>query len=62
MDIKTGDALEQATPYLKALSWLWGLKNLQVVEATNMDYVDEEEINNKVNIAIKQGLEICKEF
>ena len=22
----------------------------------------QEEINNKVNIAIKQGLEICKEF
>ena len=62
MDIKTGDVLEQATPYLKALSWLWGLKNLQVIEATNMDYVSEEEINNKVNEAIKQGLEICKDF
>ena len=62
MDIKTGDVLEQATPYLKALSWLWGLKNLQVIEATNMDYVSEEEINNKVNEAIKRGLEICKDF
>ena len=62
MDIHTGDTLEAATPYLKALMWLWGINNLKVVEATNMDYVSEEEINNKVNEAIKQGLEICKDF
>ena len=38
MDIHTGDALEQATPYLKALGKLWGLGSLEVVSAENMDY------------------------
>lgn len=35
MDIATGDPLEQATPYIKALSWLWGLGELHVVSAQN---------------------------
>ena len=62
MDIHTGDMLDGATPYLKALMWLWGIKNLQVVEATNMDYSNEEEINNKINKAIEDGLKIISEY
>ena len=62
MDISTGDPLEQATPYLKALSWLWGIGPLQVVAAQNMDYVTEEEIEEKVKAAIAEGLEIAKTF
>lgn len=62
MDIATGDMLEQATPYLKALSWLWGIGPLQVVAAQNMDYVSEEEIEEKIQIAIGEGLEIVKTF
>ena len=62
MDISTGDPLEQATPYLKALSWLWGIGPLQVVAAQNMDYVTEEEIEEKVKTAIAEGLEIAKTF
>lgn len=62
MDIPTGDVLEQATPYLKALSWLWGIGPLQVVAAQNMDYVSAEEIEEKIALAIAEGLEIAKEF
>ncbi|MBO5481242.1 MAG: NAD(P)H-dependent oxidoreductase [Clostridia bacterium] len=62
MDIDTGSNLEQATPYLKALSWLWGIGDLFVVSAQNMDYVSEQEIENKINIAIADGLKIVKEF
>ena len=62
MDIHTGDMLDGATPYLKALMWLWGIKNLQVVEATNMDYSSEEEINDKINKAIEDGLKIISEY
>ncbi len=62
MDIATGDMLEQATPYLKALSWLWGIGPLQVVAAQNMDYVSEEEIEEKIKIAIGEGMEIVKTF
>ena len=62
MNISTGDEIEQATPYLKALSWLWGLGPLQVVAMQNMDYVSAEEIENKIATAIKEGLAIAKEF
>ncbi len=62
MDIPTGDVLEQATPYLKALSWLWGIGPLQVVAAQNMDYVSAEVIEEKVASAIAEGMEIVKEF
>ena len=62
MDIPTGDVLEQATSYLKALSWLWGIGPLQVVAAQNMDYVSEEVIEKKIQAAIAEGLEIVKTF
>ena len=62
MNIATGDPLEQATPYLKALSWLWGIGPLQVVAAQNMDYVSPAEIEEKIRTAISEGLEIAKAF
>lgn len=62
MDIATGDVLEQATSYLKALSWLWGIGPLQVVVAQNMDYVSAEEIEKKINEAVEVGLEMAKTF
>ena len=62
MDIPTGDVLEQATPYLKALPWLWGIGPLQVVAAQNMDYVSAEMIEEKIASAIAEGMEIVKEF
>ena len=62
MNIATGDLLEQATPYIKALSHLWGLGELTVIAAQNMDYSSAEEIENKIGTAVAEGLEICKEF
>ncbi len=62
MDIATGDVLEQATSYLKALSCLWGIGPLQVVAAQNMDYVSAEEIEKKINEAVEVGLEMAKTF
>lgn len=62
MDIPTGDIREQATSYLKALSWLWGIGSLQVVSAQNMDYASAEEIESKIEVAIQEGLEITEDF
>ncbi|MBQ4536976.1 MAG: NAD(P)H-dependent oxidoreductase [Lachnospiraceae bacterium] len=62
MDIPTGDVLEQATPYLKALSRLWGIGPLEVVAAQNMDYSSEEVIEEKIRVAIDEGLEIVRTF
>lgn len=62
MDIGTGTPLEQATPYLKALSHLWGLGEIITVAAQNMDYSSKEEIDQKIKSAISEGLEICRNF
>lgn len=62
MDIPTRDKLDQGTSYLEALSFLWGLGEVIVVSAQNMDYVTETEIEEKIDSAIKDGLEICKDF
>lgn len=62
MNIHTGDALEQATPYIRAIGHLWGLGELSVVAAENMDYVCVEEIERKIEEAVRKGMEICKDF
>ena len=62
MNIHTGDPLEQATPYIKALSCLWGLGDVYVVSAENMDYSTPEEIERKIAAATFEGLYICRTF
>jgi FMN-dependent NADH-azoreductase len=62
MNIKTNSELDQATPYLKAISYLWGLGEVSVVSAYNLDYSNEEEVNNKIKQAINEGLEIVNNF
>ena len=62
MNFPTGHPLEQATPYLKAICWLWGIDELQVVAAHNMDYVSPEALEEKIQTAIREGLEIAKDF
>lgn len=62
MDISTRDKLDQGTSYLEALSVLWGLGEVFVVSAQNMDYVTNEEIEEKIKTAILEGLEISKTF
>lgn len=62
MKIKTGDPLEQATPYIKALSWLWGIKGFEVVARENFDYIPQEEIEKEIESAIEEGLKIAENF
>ena len=62
MDIHTGDPLEQATPYIRALSYLWGLGDLFVISAENMDYSTPEEIDLNVSAAISEGISLCRTF
>ncbi|MBR2042575.1 MAG: NAD(P)H-dependent oxidoreductase [Oscillospiraceae bacterium] len=62
MAIKTGAPLEQATPYIKALSWLWGIKGFEVVARDNFDYIPAEEIEKQIESAINEGIEIAEKF
>ena len=62
MDITTGDAREQATPYLKALGSLWNLGELTTIAAHNLDYSSPDEIEAKIASCIAEGLELAKEW
>lgn len=62
MDISTGSPFEQATPYIKALSRLWGLGELSVISAQNMDYSTAETIEQKIATAVGEGLAIAKDW
>ena len=62
MNIKTGDEMEQATPYIKAISKLWGLGELHVIAAENMDYSTNEQIEEKIQYAIEEGEALCDNF
>ena len=62
MNICTGDSLEQATPYIRAISHLWGLGELNVISAQNMDYSSDDEVEAKIQTAINEGLELCQNF
>ena len=62
MDIRTGDVREQAVPYLRALSWLWGLGEVTCIACENMDYISEKEREDRIQKAITYGLEVCEGF
>ena len=62
MNVRTGDPLDAATPYLKALGTLWGLGEVITIAAENMDYSTPEEVEEKIEAAVAQGLELCRNF
>ena len=62
MNIPTGDAREQGTSYLHALSALWDLGTILTVAAWNMDYATPEEIDEKIENAVRFGLRLSETF
>lgn len=60
MDIEDGDELEQGTPYLKALCWLWGIKIFKVTSASNFDYLPNDVIDKEIEYKIKEGRKLIK--
>lgn len=62
MDVHTGDPLDGATPYIRAISALWGLGEVYTVAAENLDYSTPEQVNLRIEAAVAEGLELCREF
>jgi FMN-dependent NADH-azoreductase len=62
MNIPTGDAREQGSSYLQALSRLWDLGTVLTVAAWNMDYSTPEEIEQKLESALRFGLRLAETF
>lgn len=48
MNIGTGSLQEQGSPYLRALSTLWGLGDVITVAAHNLDYLSSEEVEERI--------------
>lgn len=48
MNIGTGSLQEQGSPYLRALSTLWGLGDVITVAAHNLDYLSTEEVEERI--------------
>lgn len=61
-EIATGAPLEQATSYLKALGWLWGIHQVICVSAQGTDMVDPETLEARLQKAIEEGLALCETF
>ena len=60
MDIPTGDAREQATPYLRALGTLWNFGELTTVAARNMDYVTPGEALARIDACVEEALALVR--
>ena len=62
MNIPTGDAREQGSSYLQALSRLWDLGTVLTVAAWNLDYSTPEELEEKIESATRFGLRLAETF
>ena len=62
MNIPTGDARDQGSSYLQALSQLWDLGIILTVAAWNMDYSTPEELEEKIESATRFGLRLAESF
>ena len=62
MNIQTDSPLDQGSSYLRALSWLWGIDQLQTIAACGMDVHDSNTVAKLIKEATDEGLRICEEF
>ena len=59
---ETGSPLDQGTSYLNAICWLWGIPQLQTIAVCGTDVYPPEELSEKINKALEEGKELCKNF
>ena len=62
MNIPTGDAREQGSSYLHALSELWDLGTVLTVAAWNLDYATPDELEEKIENTTRFGLRLAESF
>lgn len=59
---KTFFPATKTSPNQKALFWLWGIGPLQVAAAQSMNYISTEEVEERIKVAIRDGLYISNDF
>ncbi len=62
MEIEDESPLDQASSYLRALCWLWGIDEYRVLSAIGMDVCEEGAGQRRLEEALKRGLTLCEEF
>ena len=59
---ETGSPLDQASSYLKAICWLWGIQSFETIAVTGTDVYSGRELEKRMTDAAMQGTEICRVF
>ena len=62
MNIETGSLRDQGSSYLQALSSLWGLGDVTTVAARNLDYLSQEEVDERVREASSLARALARSF
>ncbi len=62
MNIEDESELDQASSYLKALCWLWGISDFEVISSKGLDLCDEKQQKQLIEKTIAKGLKICEDF
>ena len=52
----------KTSPNQNALFWLWGIGPLQVAAAQSMNYTSTDEVEERIKVAIRDGLYIANDF
>ena len=52
----------KTSPNQKALFWLWGIGPLQVAAAQSMNYTSTDEVEERIKVAIRDGLYKSNDF
>lgn len=60
MDVPDGHALEQAAPYIKALTMFFGIKDFEMVSAYGLDISSAAETENRIEKAKQQAVKLAQ--
>jgi len=62
MEIADNSPLDQGSSYLKAIGWLWGIPELEVISAHGMDVCSAAECDRRLQEAAVRGQSIAASF
>ena len=62
MNIADGDEMEQATPYLRAVSKFFGIADFHTVSAWGLDMISEAEVEARVRAAAEEAAALAQSF
>lgn len=62
LELEDGSPMEQGSSYLKAIGWLWGVNDVEVISAVGMDCVDEATREERILSAVERGKKLLRDI